>query len=57
MPNRIAENHRVYKMLFDEELTEDLDACDEDSGEDSIADSEEQDTDPSLPVMRCTIDR
>jgi len=43
-------------MFFDEELTEDLDAREEDCDEESEADSEEQEADYSLPVTRCTID-
>ena len=56
MPNPIPENNSVDNMLFAEEFTQDLDACEEDCGEEPEADSGEQDADPSPPVTRCTID-
>ena len=56
MPNLFPENNTMDNMPFDEELTEDLDACDKDCGEEPKAASEEQDADPSLPVTRCKID-
>jgi len=38
MPNPIPENNTMDNMFFDEELTEDLDACEEDCDEDCLGD-------------------